>query len=291
MQGPSEGHSASSGSWEQPLTGSQASTVQGMPSSHEAPSARCEQPAEPHPSVVQGSPSSHPAPATHSPPSHASPVVQGSPSSHGPLAPVWLQSPVAASQRSSVQALPSSHGAASSGTHSPARQDHRGSQRPSSLQVAPSGRAVARQSPSAHSKPVQGSEGHGLPLHRTAPSELPASEVSRESSWGASVVASVTESAAASGKAPPEPEPGHAKSAGVSRQARLKRGDRISPRQAPGQEAHEEHRSRRASAKPASRDRVCAHTDPRPTRRSEPRPRASCTPQRPPLPSGPAWHT
>lgn len=64
-----------------------------------------------HVSVVQASASSQLlAGPVHIPPLHASSTVQGSPSSHAfPSAGVALHSPVAASQKSSVQSFPSSH--------------------------------------------------------------------------------------------------------------------------------------------------------------------------------------
>ena len=86
------------GTLTQPLALSQLSSVQGLPSSHE-------------PSL----------PGTHLPLLHWSPVVQTLPSSQGAVLLADLQ-PVAASQLSTVQGLPSSHRSAGPGWHWPSLQ-------------------------------------------------------------------------------------------------------------------------------------------------------------------------
>jgi hypothetical protein len=85
-------------------------TVQASPSSHGSALSVCTQPvAGSQLSSVQTFPSSQSggAPPTQVPSEHVSPVVQASPSSHGSVVSVCTQSPVAGSQLSSVQSLPS----------------------------------------------------------------------------------------------------------------------------------------------------------------------------------------
>src|SRR5438445_335288 len=60
-------------------------------------------------------------PPTHVPPEHVSLVVQALPSSHGTVFGVWTQ-PLAGSQESSVQGLPSSQLSSGPPAHAPAAQ-------------------------------------------------------------------------------------------------------------------------------------------------------------------------
>src|SRR5438067_710322 len=85
--------------------------VQALPSSHGAVLGACTHPtAGSQESVVQTFPSSQASggPPWHAPFEHVSRVVQAFPSSHAAVLGVMTQSPVAGSQESSVQTLPSS---------------------------------------------------------------------------------------------------------------------------------------------------------------------------------------
>src|SRR5438128_2193670 len=85
--------------------------VQALPSSHGTVLGACTQPETgSHESVVQTFPSSQASggPPWHAPSEHMSRVVQEFPSSHPAVLGVMTQSPVAGSQESSVQTLPSS---------------------------------------------------------------------------------------------------------------------------------------------------------------------------------------
>src|SRR5213594_1292040 len=98
--------------------------VQALPSSHGAVLGACTHPvAGSQESVVQTFPSSQASggPPWHAPFEHVSRVVQAFPSSHAAVLGVMTQSPVAGSQESSVQTLPSSQ-CRDSPTHLPPPQ-------------------------------------------------------------------------------------------------------------------------------------------------------------------------
>src|SRR5947208_5203109 len=94
-----------------PVAGSHESLVQTLPSSQARVFAACTHPtAGSHESVVQALPSSQASggPPWHAPSAHVSCAVQGFPSSHAAVLGAMVQSPVAGSQESVVQTLPSS---------------------------------------------------------------------------------------------------------------------------------------------------------------------------------------
>ena len=110
--------------WAQPVAGTHESSVQRFPSSQEAVLLTCRQPvAGTQESVVQAFPSSQLGGAvpTQPPPLQVSVVVQAFPSLQETVLLAWAQ-PVAATQESLVQALPSSQPRGGPPTHAPPLQ-------------------------------------------------------------------------------------------------------------------------------------------------------------------------